>query len=45
MVNFVPSLIFIVILSCWNFMKVIHSAKANATHNHGMDSDRLLVGK
>lgn len=26
-------------------MKVIHSARANATHNHGLDPDRLLVGK
>ncbi|XP_022158339.1 uncharacterized protein LOC111024848 [Momordica charantia] len=25
--------------------QVIHSAKANATHNHGMDSDRLLVAE
>lgn len=27
------------------FLKVIHSARANATHNHGLDPDRLLVGK
>lgn len=26
-------------------MQVIHSARANATHNHGLDPDRLLVGK
>lgn len=25
-------------------MQVIHSARANATHNHGLDPDRLLVG-
>ncbi|KAK6126521.1 hypothetical protein DH2020_039755 [Rehmannia glutinosa] len=25
--------------------QVIHSARANATHNHGLDPDRLLVGK
>ncbi|XP_022955020.1 uncharacterized protein LOC111457075 [Cucurbita moschata] len=25
--------------------QVIHSAKANATHNHGLDSDRLLVAE
>ncbi|KAI3943083.1 hypothetical protein MKW92_001371 [Papaver armeniacum] len=24
--------------------QVIHSARANATHNHGLDKDRLLVG-
>lgn len=26
-------------------MQVINSARANATHNHGLDPDRLLVGK
>lgn len=26
-------------------LQVIHSARANATHNHGLDPDRLLVGK
>lgn len=26
------------------FVQVIHSARANATHNHGLDPDRLLVG-
>ena len=26
-------------------LQVIHSARANATHNHGLDLDRLLVGK
>lgn len=26
-------------------MQVIHSARANAVHNHGFDPDRLLVGK
>lgn len=25
--------------------QVIHSARANATHNHGLDPDRLVVGK
>ncbi|CAL5356954.1 unnamed protein product [Camellia sinensis] len=25
--------------------QVIHSARANATHNHGLDSDRLLVAE
>ena len=25
-------------------VQVIHSARANATHNHGLDPDRLLVG-
>ncbi|CAN1286405.1 50S ribosomal protein L22 [Linum perenne] len=25
--------------------QVIHSARANATHNHGLNRDRLLVGK
>ena len=25
--------------------QVIHSARANAVHNHGLDADRLLVGK
>ncbi|XP_049395808.1 uncharacterized protein LOC125859988 isoform X2 [Solanum stenotomum] len=25
--------------------QVIHSARANAVHNHGFDPDRLLVGK
>ncbi|PRQ19999.1 putative ribosomal protein L22/L17 [Rosa chinensis] len=25
--------------------QVIHSARANATHNHGLDPDRLLVGE
>lgn len=26
-------------------MQVIHSARANATHNHKLDPDRLLIGK
>ncbi|XP_074581056.1 uncharacterized protein LOC141837574 [Curcuma longa] len=25
--------------------RVIHSARANATHNHGLDADRLLVAE
>eukprot|EP01018_Ginkgo_biloba_P003566 Gb_36607 [translate_table: standard] len=25
--------------------KVIHSARANATHNHGLDADRLIVAE
>ena len=25
-------------------VQIIHSARANATHNHGLDPDRLLVG-
>jgi len=25
-------------------LQVIHSARANATHNHGLDADCLLVG-
>jgi hypothetical protein len=24
--------------------QVIHSARANASHNHGLDLDRLIVG-
>ncbi|XP_020523145.1 uncharacterized protein LOC105420707 [Amborella trichopoda] len=27
------------------FYQVIHSASANATHNHGLDPDRLLVAE
>ncbi|KAJ0633565.1 putative ribosomal protein L22/L17 [Helianthus annuus] len=26
-------------------MQVIHSARANATHNHGFDADRLIVAE
>lgn len=38
----------VLVLSSQMFLyivQVIHSARANAVHNHGLDSDRLLVGK
>lgn len=25
-------------------LQVIHSARANASHNHGLDPERLIVG-
>jgi len=25
-------------------LQVIHSARANASHNHGLNADRLIVG-
>ncbi|CAN1836965.1 50S ribosomal protein L22 [Linum perenne] len=28
-----------------NLLQVIHSARANATHNHGLNRDRLLVAE
>ena len=25
-------------------LQVIHAARANASHNHGLDPDRLIIG-
>ncbi|KAK4478816.1 hypothetical protein RD792_014316 [Penstemon davidsonii] len=33
------------IIRCVGMPEVIHSARANATHNHGLDPDRLLVAE
>ena len=27
------------------YMQVMTSARANATHNHGLDKDKLIVGR
>jgi large subunit ribosomal protein L22 len=31
--------------SSYQLVQVIHSARANAAHNHGLDPDKLIVGK
>jgi ribosomal protein L22 len=32
-------------ISSYQLLQVIHSARANAAHNHGLDPDKLIVGK
>jgi ribosomal protein L22 len=31
--------------SSYQLVQAIHSARANAAHNHGLDPDKLIVGK
>ena len=33
------------IIPFYQSLQVIHSARANAAHNHGLDPDKLIVGK